>query len=240
MTARRTAAAPNPEHEASLVLAATRGDQRAFRVLYARHHRGVQAHLTKLIGAGPDRDDLLQEVFLQLYRSLPNFRGDSGLSTFLHRITRNVAIDYLRRQSRHQRLDYDHEALACVEDTGQDPEQHSCARQQLRTLLHQLDRLTKDKRQALFLVVISGLSLNQAADRLGASRVSIKQRLVCARRDLAAWIARSHATTAHSMRPPHRPTAALRSMRTSSLPIREPETKREREETSSPFAGSSD
>jgi RNA polymerase sigma-70 factor, ECF subfamily len=208
MTARRAAAAPKAEHEAALVLAATRGDQRAFRVLYARHHRGAYAHLTKLIGAGPDRDDLLQEVFLQLYRSLPNFRGDSSLSTFLHCITRNVAIDYLRRKSRHQRLDCYNEALQVVEDAGQDPEQHSCARQQLRTLLRQLDSLTLDKRQALFLVAMSGLSVNQAADQLGASPVSIKQRLVCARRDLAALVARSSATTSRPLHHSRRPTTA--------------------------------
>jgi RNA polymerase sigma-70 factor, ECF subfamily len=175
----------------TLVLAVLRGDARSFDVLYARHRRYVLTCVTKLLGAGPDREDVIQDVFLQLYRALPSFRGDASLSTFLRRITMNVAFDHLRRRCRHQRVDYDSDALDAAVDARQDPEQHSSARQQLQSLLHHLDGIALDKRRALMLVAVAGLSLNQAAAQLGTNAERVKQRVVRARRELTAMAARS-------------------------------------------------
>jgi RNA polymerase sigma-70 factor (ECF subfamily) len=179
-----------------LALAVLRGDERAFQTLYARHRRDVHAFVTKRIGADPDREDVIQDVFLQLYRALPGFRGDASLSTFLRRITMNVAFDHLRRRCRHQRVDYDSEALDAAVDARQDPEQHSSARQQLQSLLHHLDGMALDKRRALMLVAVAGLSLNAAAAQLGTNVDRVKQRVVRARRELTAMTARSHASQA--------------------------------------------
>jgi RNA polymerase sigma-70 factor, ECF subfamily len=137
-----------------------------------------------MVGSGPDREDLLQEVFLQLHRSLPTFRGAASLATFLHCIIRNVAIDYLRRRARHLWLAYDNSAGDFLADTAQDPEQQTGSRLQLRTLLDQLDRLPKKKRDALVLRVVVGLPLRQTASYLGTSPAAVKQQLTGARRDL--------------------------------------------------------
>src|SRR4051794_31128301 len=112
-------------NDEALALAATQGDGSAFRALYVRHRRDVLAFVTKVVGAEPDREDVIQEVFLQLHRALPNFRGNARLSTFLRRITMNVAFDHLRKRCRRQRIDYDNDALDAAVDDGQDPEQHS-------------------------------------------------------------------------------------------------------------------
>lgn len=181
-------------HDEDLVLAVLRGDEQAFRALYARHRRDVLTFVTKLLGTGPDREDVIQDVFLQLYRALPGFRGDASLSTFLRRITMNVALDHLRRRCRHQRIDYDSEALDTAVDARQDPEQHSSARQQLQSLLHHLDRIALDNRRALMLVAVAGLSLNAAAAQLGTNAERVKQRVVRARRELTAMTARSQAS----------------------------------------------
>jgi hypothetical protein len=63
-------------NDEALALAATRGDERAFHALYERHRRDVLAFVTKVVGVESDREDVTQEVFLQLHRALPNFRGD--------------------------------------------------------------------------------------------------------------------------------------------------------------------
>jgi RNA polymerase sigma-70 factor (ECF subfamily) len=170
--------------DAALALAAGRGNAQAFRALYLRHHHGVLTFVTKLVGAGSDREDVVQDVFLQLYRALPKFRGDSSLSTFLRRITMNVAFDHVRKRSRHQRIDYDNDALDAAMDAGQDPEQHSSARQQLQSLFHHLDNIALDKRRALLLVAIAGCSLNAAAAQMGANALWVKQRIAGARREL--------------------------------------------------------
>jgi RNA polymerase sigma-70 factor (ECF subfamily) len=181
-------------NDEALALAVLRGDEQAFRALYVRHRRDVFTVVTKLVGAGPDREDVIQDVFLQLYRALPGFRGDARLSTFLRRITMNVAFDHLRRRSRHQRVDYDSDALDTAVDSQQDPEQHSSARQQLQSLLHHLDGMALDKRRALMLVAVAGLSLNAAAVQLGTNADRVKQRVVRARRELTAMSARSQST----------------------------------------------
>lgn len=173
-----------------LVRAATRGDESAFRALYLRHRRGVFGRVTKLIGAGPDREDVTQEVFLQFYRALPTFRGDARLSTFLRRITMNVAFDHLRQRCRRQRIDCDSDVLDTVVDARQDPEQHSSARQELQALLHHLDGIALDKRRALMLVAVAGFSLNDAAVQMGIKADWVKQRVVRARRELTGMTAR--------------------------------------------------
>jgi RNA polymerase sigma-70 factor (ECF subfamily) len=171
-------------HDEALALEATRDGGKAFRMLYARHRRQVLASVTKLIGAGPDREDVVQEVFLQLHRALPTFRGDSRLSTFLRRIVVNVALDHVRKRCRRQRFAGDSGVLEAVVDGRQDLERHLSARQQLQRLFHQLDGIAQDKRRALMLVAVAGLSLNDAAVKMGADVTWVKQRVARARREL--------------------------------------------------------
>jgi RNA polymerase sigma-70 factor (ECF subfamily) len=175
----------------ALAVAAMRGDERAFGALYVRHHRRVLSSVTKLIGAGPDREDVTQEVFFQLHRALPRFRGEARLTTFLRRITTYVALDHIRRRCRDRRLGGDPASLDAVVDTGKDPEQRSCARQELSAVLQRLERIAVEPRRALLLVAIAGLSLTDAAAHTGASADVIKQRVVRARRQLAGWRARA-------------------------------------------------
>jgi RNA polymerase sigma-70 factor (ECF subfamily) len=175
----------------ALAQAATRGDDTAFRLLYLRHHRHVLSSVTRLIGAGPDREDVTQEVFLQLHRALPRFRGDAQLSTFLRRIVVYVALDHVRRRYRARRLDGDPEALDTIVDVGNDPERRSSARQELAAVLRHIDRMPLEPRGALLLVAIAGLSNADAASHLGASADVIKQRVLRARRQLTARRART-------------------------------------------------
>lgn len=175
----------------ALAGAAARGDESAFSTLYLRHRPHVLSTITKLIGTGPDREDVTQDAFLALYRALPSFRGESRLSTFLRRITIHVALDHIRRRYRQQRIAGDCDALDTVVDARRDPEQLSSARQELHALLRQLDDIALDKRRALWLVAIAGLSLRDAAGEMGASADWVKQRVVRARRELAAMTARS-------------------------------------------------
>ncbi len=71
-----------------------------FETLVREHQMAVFRTLTRLTGAGPHVEDLAQEVFLRLYRALPNFRGDAAIGTYLYRITYNVAQDEWKRRRR--------------------------------------------------------------------------------------------------------------------------------------------
>jgi RNA polymerase sigma-70 factor (ECF subfamily) len=71
-----------------------------FEALVREHQGLVFRTLTRFTGAGPHVEDLAQEVFLRLYRALPYFRGDATVSTYLYRITYNVAQDEWKRRKR--------------------------------------------------------------------------------------------------------------------------------------------
>jgi RNA polymerase sigma-70 factor, ECF subfamily len=74
--------------------------EEAFAELVREHQGPVFRTLFRLTGGGPHVEDLAQEVFLRLYRALPEFRGDAQLSTYLYRITVNVAQDEWKRRRR--------------------------------------------------------------------------------------------------------------------------------------------
>lgn len=71
-----------------------------FETLVREHQAMVFRTLMRMTGAGPHVEDLAQEVFLRLYRALPDFRGDSALTTYLYRIVINVAQDEWKRRRR--------------------------------------------------------------------------------------------------------------------------------------------
>jgi RNA polymerase sigma-70 factor (ECF subfamily) len=71
-----------------------------FEALVLEHQTAVFRTLTRLTGSGAHVEDLAQEVFLRLYRALPNFRGQAAISTYLYRITFNVAQDEWKRRRR--------------------------------------------------------------------------------------------------------------------------------------------
>lgn len=173
-----------------LAMAAPGGNAIAFEELYQRYSERVFARLTRLIGFVPDRDDVMQTVFLQLHCALPTFRGESSLSTFLHRITANVACDYLRKRWR-QPVDYDDEALHDAVDEHPSPEDRSASRRQLEQIFRHLERLKPAKRIAFVMVAVEGLPMDEVARRLGTTPDAVKQRVSHARRELMAMIDRA-------------------------------------------------
>jgi RNA polymerase sigma-70 factor (ECF subfamily) len=178
----------DPAAEAALIAAARAGDRGAFTRLFSGHVDRVRTHLTRLIGPSPERDDLVQQVFLQLHRALPTYRGDASLATFLHRITVNAALDHLRSRRRHTTLPLADAVLDGLVAPGVDGPARAQARDELRRLFRLLDRLTAKKRVAFLLVAVEGLSLADAAGMLDATEDTVKQRVLAARRELAVLI----------------------------------------------------
>lgn len=103
MTTSPSASVSSPhdaDRERTLVASAQQGDDAAFSVLYHRHAPRIFALLTRLAGDDALASDLLQETFLQAWRGLPHWRGESALSTWLHRIAVNAHLGALRAQRR--------------------------------------------------------------------------------------------------------------------------------------------
>jgi RNA polymerase sigma-70 factor, ECF subfamily len=185
---------PGPTADSDLALIAATGDAAAFAELYERYADRVFARVARLVGPGPDCEDVFQQVFLELHRALPLFRGDAAVSTFLYRITVNVAYDHLRRRGRRSGV-HDPTALDALIDGDASPEERAHRREELGQILALLERIKPKKRIAFVLVAVEGLSLAEAAELVGAPPDTVKQRVLHARRELVAMIGRAEQRT---------------------------------------------
>jgi RNA polymerase sigma-70 factor, ECF subfamily len=84
--------------EAAAIEAAQSGDTTSFEILYAMHKRRVYSLCLRMLSNVAEAEDLTQEAFLQLYRKIGTFRGDSAFSTWLHRLAVNVVLMHLRKK----------------------------------------------------------------------------------------------------------------------------------------------
>jgi RNA polymerase sigma-70 factor (ECF subfamily) len=168
----------------TLIALARRGDREALGALFELYAIKVRRLLASIVGPGAPLDDLTQDVFIQVYRSLPKFRGDARLTTWLHRITAHVALSHLRKK-KGRFIPTDPEVL------GQYPDQHRIdahsellVREMMRHLYAVLDTLTPKRRIAFVLFAIEERSIAEVAEITGASPSVIKSRIWFARRDV--------------------------------------------------------
>ncbi len=171
----RVVALPTPAlDDAALVQAAASGDGRAARVIWDRHSPAVRATLRRIMGPQADVEDLLQEVFLRLFRQVGALREASALRAFLLGIAVRVVGSELRRRRvrRFLRLT-DSGTLPEVE---QGPADHG-ARQSLDRLYEMLENLSPESRTIFALRYFEGLQVNEIASTLGVSLATAKRRL---------------------------------------------------------------
>jgi RNA polymerase sigma-70 factor (ECF subfamily) len=83
----------------ALAQASAMGNMIAFEQLYQRHNRRVYSLCLRMTQSPPEAEDLTQEVFIQLYRKIGSFRGDSAFTTWLHRLTVNQVLMHFRKRS---------------------------------------------------------------------------------------------------------------------------------------------
>jgi RNA polymerase sigma-70 factor (ECF subfamily) len=94
--------APKAASETQLIARAQRGDEEAFAALFEAHKRRVYSLCLRMTGNTAEAEDLTQEAFLQLFRKISTFRGESAFSTWLHRLAVNVVLMHLRKKGLQQ------------------------------------------------------------------------------------------------------------------------------------------
>jgi len=157
-----------------------RGDRNAQRELFDSQRRRVHSTLYRVLGSNRDMEDLVQEAFVEIFRSLPSFRGEARLATWVDRIAARTAYRYLRRK-REPRL----EALPELPvGGGVCAESRFLAREASRRLYRVLDRIEARQRVAFALHVLDGRPLRDVARVTGASLVAVKTRVWRARREI--------------------------------------------------------
>ena len=88
-----------PQSDVALATAAGKGDMAAFEQLYERHNRRVYSLCLRMTQNQAEAEDLAQEAFIQLFRKIGSFRGDSAFTTWLHRLTVNQCLMHFRKKS---------------------------------------------------------------------------------------------------------------------------------------------
>jgi RNA polymerase sigma-70 factor (ECF subfamily) len=190
-TAESREAARRMDPARALIDRALSGDASAFREIFRAHRQDVARVVYRLLGPSPDVDDVVQEVFLHVYRSLPSFRGDSRFSTWLYRLAVNVTRMHLRKgRSRPRFADVDVPDVASEEDARRDdPESLSEQRLRVRALYDLLDKLGEKKREVIVLHDFEGMPAKEIAALVGAPVLTVRTRLFYARKELYAAMA---------------------------------------------------
>jgi len=173
------------DDDEELVARCQSGDAQAFSELF-RRHRGNVARLVQRLGARPsDQDDLLQEAFVQVHRSLPEFRGQSRFGTWLYRVTVNVVLMYRRALRSRPELA---EALPWTPEPSEQllPDDEMARRRRVAALYRLLDKLSDKKRTVFVLHELEGLAPAEIGRIVKAPVLTVRTRLFYARRELAA------------------------------------------------------
>ena len=118
LTAKQTA---SDLTEAEAIKQAQAGDAAAFEFLYKAHCRRVYSLCLRMIKNPAEAEDLTQQAFLQLFRKIGTFRGESGFSTWLHRVTVNIVLMHIRR---HKPAEIPVEDLERTSPNGEGPREH--------------------------------------------------------------------------------------------------------------------
>ena len=178
--------------EAALIRRCTAGDELACADLVAEHQRMVFSLALHLLGDRDEALDLSQEVFLRVFRTLANFRGQSALRTWIYRIVINQARNrqrWWRRRHRANQVSLDEHMQECGEfesATTVLPDRALASKETAQRIWQALDRLPFDQRTALILREIDGLRYEEIAFSLGVAVGTVKSRLTRARQALRA------------------------------------------------------
>ncbi|TVY01057.1 RNA polymerase sigma factor [Paenibacillus cremeus] len=153
------------------------GDERAYRVLMERHQKYIYTLIYRMIDHRETAEDLTQEVFIKLYRSLANFRGESQFTTWLYRLTVNLVTDYRRSQKRRP-----HTAILDVikgwfGDRKEEPEARALRKEEQLTMQQLLSDLPDKYRLILYLYHYKQLSYQEISDICGLPLKTIETRL---------------------------------------------------------------
>ena len=149
------------------------GDRLAQKRVFQEQKKRVHALLYRILGSNSEIDDLAQEALLEVFRSLPTFRGDALLSTWVERITVRVAYAYMARR----RNDVVRLSLVPEPVSGDaSAEERALVREAARRLYALLDQVETKQRIAYTLHVIDGRPLADVAVMMDASAVTTKVR----------------------------------------------------------------
>jgi len=179
------AAARESCSDETLIRRIAAGDQSAMRALFARYRVRVYRWLLRLVDDEALAEDLLSEVFLDVWRHAASFEARSSLSTWLLAIARYKALSARRRRTD---AELDEATVSTVPDTADDPEVTLQKENRAEALRQSLPRLSPEHREVIDLAYYHGKSVKEIAAIVSISEATVKTRMFYARRKLAELI----------------------------------------------------
>lgn len=181
------------------VKAALAGKTAGYEALVSTYEKLVYNISLRYTGGNcADAEDITQEVFLKMWRSLSTFKWESSFNTWMYRITQNTCLDWVRRSQKEQTVSLSYED----DDNGEEkevelvdpeplPEDTAERREQIALLRRSIDSLPESQRQVVLLRDIEGYSYGQIAEMLSLEEGTVKSRLNRARAALKNILAES-------------------------------------------------
>ena len=169
--------------EKALLERVRKGDESGFEEIVREHTGKLIGLAWRLVGTREDAEELAQEAFLRLHRSLPGFRGDSLIGTWLYRTTTRLAIDFLRRERIKRKVFFfrqDNNSADPVElarDGRQTPGEIFQTQEAMRLLRKSLQKLSSRQQVIFMLRHYEGLPLKEIAEHLGLETGTVKAHL---------------------------------------------------------------
>jgi RNA polymerase sigma-70 factor (ECF subfamily) len=190
----------NKRDEETLIYNASRGDKDAFGQLVITYQGLVYNILKSRVKNSEDAMDLAQEVFLKIWRSLPNWRGECRFSTWVYRVCINASVDFMRR-SQHPPSeslstkyddDGDERPFEVADDSVASSPELTFEKNETSAIVRSaIDRLSDDQRDIIILRDIEGYSYEEIAAMLSLEIGTVKSRLNRARGNLREILATS-------------------------------------------------
>lgn len=159
------------------------GDRTAFRELFLRHRGDVARLVQRMMGRVADVDDVVQEVFFQVHKSVKDFRGQARFSTWLYRVTVNVVLMQRRSAKSRPVLVETPEGLTPI-DAGLSPDEDAARHARVRAFARLLEQISEKKRTVFVLHELEGLSAAEISDIVEAPVLTVRTRLFYARKEL--------------------------------------------------------
>jgi RNA polymerase sigma-70 factor (ECF subfamily) len=175
-------AATHAPSDQALITRIAAGDRLAMQLLYMRHHVRIYRFVMRLVRDQELAEDLISEVFLDVWRQADKFQARSAVSTWILSIARFKALSSFKR---HVEEKLDEETAAAIKDAGDDPELAIRKKDQGEILRKCLSRLSPEHREIVDLVYYQGTAIRDAAAIVGIPENTVKTRMFHARKRLS-------------------------------------------------------